>query len=97
MDESTLPRVPIRFARCRADARGAARGGCGRAPGAVRDPSARRLSVVYANVRPELLQHGAQAIVRGVLAEDGVFHADEVLLKCPTRYGEELPNQVEGS
>ena len=32
-----------------------------------------------------------------VQGEDGRFHADEVLLKCPTRYEEELPDQAEGA
>ena len=99
VDEPTLPRVRFDLAQVPADPREVQRAGglAAALQAAVHDPSARRLSVVYANVRPELLQHGAQAIVRGVLAADGVFHADEVLLKCPTRYGEELPNQVEGS
>lgn len=40
-------------------------------------------------VMPELLQHGAQAIVSGQLGNDGVFYATELLLKCPTRYEED--------
>lgn len=63
---------------------------------AVRDPDAPRLKVVYDDVKPDLLQHEAQAIVRGCLGDDGRFYADEVLLKCPTRYQEEVPDQVEG-
>ena len=63
---------------------------------AVRDPTAPRLEIVYDDVKPDLLQHEAQAIVRGRLEEDGRFHADEVLLKCPTRYEEEIPDQAEG-
>ena len=96
--ESTVPRVRFDLAQVPGSPREVQRAGglAAALQAAVRDPDARRLSVVYDNVRPELLQHGAQAIVRGVLAEDGVFHADEVLLKCPTRYGEELPDQVEG-
>lgn len=63
---------------------------------AVNDPNAPRLEVVYDDVKPDLLQHEAQAIIRGRLGEDGRFHADEVLLKCPTRYEEEIPGQAEG-
>ena len=62
---------------------------------AVNDPTAPRLEVVYDDVKPDLLQHEAQAIMRGQLGEDGRFHADEVLLKCPTRYEEDLPDQAE--
>ena len=64
---------------------------------AVSDPNAPRLEVVYDDVKPDLLQHEAQAIMRGQMGEDGRFYADEVLLKCPTRYEEEVPEQVGGS
>jgi cytochrome c-type biogenesis protein CcmE len=30
------------------------------------------------------------------MGEDGVFVADELLLKCPTKYDEALPDQAEG-
>ncbi len=61
---------------------------------ALRDPNASRLDVVYVGPKPDLLRHEAQAIVTGKLGEDGVFYADELLLKCPTRYEEEVPLQV---
>ena len=64
---------------------------------AVSDPEASRLQVVYVGPKPDLLRHEAQAIVTGRLGEDGVFYADELLLKCPTRYEEEVPLQVEQS
>ncbi|MGC9348157.1 MAG: cytochrome c maturation protein CcmE [Anaerolineae bacterium] len=60
---------------------------------AVDDPDAASLNVVYDGARPDLLQDEAQAIVRGRLHADGTFHADELLLKCPSRYAEELPEQ----
>jgi cytochrome c-type biogenesis protein CcmE len=62
---------------------------------AVSDPTARRLQVVYVGPKPDLLRHEAQAIVTGRLGEDGIFYADELLLKCPTRYEEEVPLQSE--
>lgn len=61
---------------------------------AVNDPNAPRLEVVYDDVKPDLLQHEAQAIMRGQLGDDGRFYADEVLLKCPTRYEEDVPEQA---
>jgi cytochrome c-type biogenesis protein CcmE len=63
---------------------------------AVIDPNARRLQVVYIGPMPDLLRNEAQAIVTGHLGEDGVFYADELLLKCPTRYEEQIPAQVVG-
>jgi cytochrome c-type biogenesis protein CcmE len=63
------------------------------------DPS-NPLHVVYFGPQPDLLKHEAQAIIEGTWQEDGVFYAhnraDSLLLKCPTRYEEEFPNQVEG-
>jgi cytochrome c-type biogenesis protein CcmE len=62
---------------------------------AVTDPTATRLSVVYVGPKPDLLRDEAQAIVTGQMGPDGAFHADELLLKCPTRYEEEVPAQVQ--
>lgn len=63
---------------------------------AVSDPDAPRLDVIYDGVKPDLLQHKAQPIIRGHLAEDGHFSADEIRLKCPSRYEEGVPDQAEG-
>ena len=61
---------------------------------AVADPSRSRMTVQYVGVKPDLLRHEAQAIVTGQLGTDGVFHAEELLLKCPTRYEEAVPEQA---
>ncbi len=63
---------------------------------AVTDPSRPRLQVVYHGVKPDLLRDEAQAIMTGKLGEDGIFYAEELLLKCPTKYEEALPQQSEG-
>jgi cytochrome c-type biogenesis protein CcmE len=61
---------------------------------AVVDPSRSRMHVIYQGVKPDLLRDEAQAIMTGELGPDGVFHADELLLKCPTRYEEAVPEQA---
>lgn len=63
---------------------------------AVNNPTAARLEVVYIGPLPDLMRHEAQAIVTGRLGDDGVFYADDLLLKCPTRYEEEIPVQSAG-
>lgn len=63
---------------------------------AVIDPNRPRLSVVYQGVKPDLLRNEAQAIMTGKVGEDGVFHADELLLKCPTKYEDAVPGQTGG-
>jgi cytochrome c-type biogenesis protein CcmE len=61
---------------------------------AVMDPSRARIKVVYVGPKPDLLRNEAQAIVTGQMGEDGVFYAEELLLKCPTRYEEAVPEQA---
>ena len=61
---------------------------------AMDDPNAPRLEVVYGDVKPDMLEDGVQAIIRGRLARDGRFYADEILLKCPSRYQESASDQA---
>jgi len=63
---------------------------------AVNDPERSKLHVVYNGVKPDLLRHEAQAIMTGHMGEDGKFYAEELLLKCPTKYEEAVPEQAEG-
>ncbi len=53
------------------------------------------LRIVYQGPKPDLLQPHAQAIIEGHLGADGNFYADNLLLKCPTRYEDQFPNQVD--
>jgi cytochrome c-type biogenesis protein CcmE len=61
---------------------------------AVSDPTRQHIQVVYKGVKPDLLRNEAQAIMTGHLGEDGIFYADELLLKCPTKYEEAVPSQA---
>ena len=63
---------------------------------AVIDPNRARLQIIYNGPKPDLLKNEAQAIMTGHLDANGVFHADELLLKCPTKYQDAVPNQVGG-
>jgi len=60
---------------------------------AVVDPTRTRIQVQYSGPKPDLLKNEAQAIMTGEIGADGVFHADELLLKCPTKYEEAVPGQ----
>ncbi|MFN7208989.1 MAG: cytochrome c maturation protein CcmE [Aggregatilineales bacterium] len=63
---------------------------------AVNDPTANRLPVIVRNQpMPDLLQNEAQAILTGRLGSDGIFYADELQLKCPSRYESAVPEQAE--
>jgi len=61
---------------------------------AVSDPSRERMKVVYEGPMPDLLRNEAQAIMTGHLGADGIFYAEELLLKCPTKYEEAVPEQA---
>ena len=63
---------------------------------AVIDPNRSRIKIVYTGPKPDLLKNEAQAIMTGQLGMDGVFHADELLLKCPSKYQEAVPQQTGG-
>jgi len=97
--DSSSPRVTFTVVQVPGDPEEVERGGGLAAVlhAAVNDLGAPRLEVVYNDVKPDLLQHEAQAIIRGQLGEDGRFYADEVLLKCPTRYEEDVPGQSGGA
>ena len=64
---------------------------------AIADPTRARVTVVYVGPKPDLLRGEAQAIMTGHLGADGIFYADELLLKCPTKYEEAVPAQVQGN
>jgi cytochrome c-type biogenesis protein CcmE len=61
---------------------------------AVNNPDAAKLEVLYSGPRPDMLRDEAQAIVTGSLTEEGDFLAEELLLKCPSKYEEVLPDQA---
>jgi cytochrome c-type biogenesis protein CcmE len=62
---------------------------------AVNNPDSPRLKVVVRNQpMPDLLQNEAQAILTGKLGADGIFYADDLQLKCPSKYEGDLPLQT---
>jgi cytochrome c-type biogenesis protein CcmE len=61
---------------------------------AVNDPTRQHISIVYIGPKPDLLRGEAQAIMTGKLGADGIFYADELLLKCPTKYEQAVPEQA---
>ena len=64
---------------------------------AVGDQTQPRLNVIYSGVKPDLLKNEAQAILTGKFNADGTFSATELLLKCPTKYEDAVPDQVQQS
>lgn len=59
------------------------------------DPDATQLRIhMEGQVKADLMQHEAQAILTGQLGSDGVFNATEVLFKCPSRFQESVPGNL---
>lgn len=55
------------------------------------------IQVVYVNREiPDLIysDEPTQAIVEGKMGEDGIFYATSLQLKCPTKYADDIPEQV---
>ncbi|WP_158423442.1 cytochrome c maturation protein CcmE [Leptolinea tardivitalis] len=61
---------------------------------AISDPKNHTINIYYKGPQPDLLKNESQAILTGKLRSDGVFAADEILLKCPTRYEGAVPDQA---
>lgn len=61
---------------------------------AVTDPNRTTLNIIYEGVKPDLLKNEAQAIITGKMGADGNFYANELLMKCPTKYEEAVPEQA---
>jgi len=64
---------------------------------AVLDLNRPRMQVVYVGPKPDLMRNEAQAIMTGQMDSQGVFHANELLLKCPTKYEDAVPAQAGSS
>jgi len=64
---------------------------------AVSDLTRTRMKVIYNGAKPDLMRDEAQAIMTGHMGADGIFYADELLLKCPTKYENAVPSQASGN
>ena len=51
------------------------------------------LPVVYRGVVPDTLKTGESVVAEGHLDSKGVFQADNILVKCPSKYEEKQPGQ----
>jgi len=49
-----------------------------------------RLPVVYHNVMPDLFMKSTSVIVEGRVDNNGVFEANDILVKCPSKYKSKL-------
>ncbi len=55
------------------------------------------MPVVYSGVVPDIFRAGIQVVVEGKLGPDGVFHAQNLLAKCPSKFQSATPPASGGS
>ena len=48
------------------------------------------LPVVYKGVKPDTFEQGESVVAEGRLGADGVFQANTILVKCPSKYESEV-------
>lgn len=49
------------------------------------------LPVIYRGVAPDMFAAGQNVVLEGRMGTDGVFHATQILVKCPSKYEPEEP------
>ncbi len=54
---------------------------------------AKAVSVAYPGIKPAMFAEGREVIVEGRLEPSGVFHADTLMTKCPSKYEAETPEK----
>ena len=46
------------------------------------------LPVLYQGPRPDMFKDGAEVVIEGTYGQEGVFDAETLMLKCPSKYEE---------
>jgi cytochrome c-type biogenesis protein CcmE len=57
----------------------------------ISDSKTTAMPVIYSGVVPDIFQAGAQVVVEGKLASNGVFQAQTLLTKCPSKFQAATP------
>ncbi len=52
-----------------------------------------KVPVEYQGITPDMFKDGAEVIVEGSYTESGVFHADNLMAKCASRYEADVTDQ----
>ncbi|MFQ5574871.1 MAG: cytochrome c maturation protein CcmE [Terriglobia bacterium] len=55
------------------------------------------IPVVYNDLAPDTFKDGADVVVEGAYQKNGVFEADTLLAKCPSKYEAEAEGEGKGS
>jgi cytochrome c-type biogenesis protein CcmE len=55
-----------------------------------------RMTVDYTGTVPDIFRPGVQVVVEGRMGRDGVFHANTLQAKCPSRFSSTAPETTTG-
>lgn len=59
----------------------------------IDNSSGEEFQVIYHGVKPSNFEHATEVVARGRYHQ-GVFEADEILVKCPSKYEAEAPESA---
>jgi cytochrome c-type biogenesis protein CcmE len=57
----------------------------------ISDTNSTKMTVVYSGVVPDIFKAGVQVVVEGTLGSNGVFQAQNLLTKCPSKFQAATP------
>ncbi|MCL4516666.1 MAG: cytochrome c maturation protein CcmE [Firmicutes bacterium] len=63
----------------------------------IRDDKGQTIPVVYNGIKPDNFEDGKEALMDGRLGPDGVFTAQSLLVKCPSKYEAEKKDKNGGA
>jgi cytochrome c-type biogenesis protein CcmE len=57
----------------------------------VTDPKGSQVKVLYQGPAPDTLKDGGEAVAEGSLGTDGMFHAEKLFARCPSKFSTKTP------
>ncbi len=63
----------------------------------IRDDKGRTVPIIYNGIKPDNFEDGKEALLEGRLGPDGVFTAQSLLVKCPSKYEAEKKDKKKAS
>ena len=57
----------------------------------VSDPQGSQVKVLYEGPAPDTLKDEAEAVAEGSLTTDGMFHAEKLFARCPSKFSAKTP------
>lgn len=59
----------------------------------MKDQAGKELKVIYRDLKPANFEDAEQVVVEGKMLADGAFEAQHILVKCPSKYNDQMKAQ----